>query len=306
MLLQIMKGSPKQPRRKTKGVFLLYNGTEPEATGTAPSTSAGQIPAAGGGGEDPVPPRPAGPALPVGWPHLRRPQPRAAPLAALGSRRKAFGILAAALRRLINPNRKAWGEANSFHLGAGSLRARRQQREPPASLAAHPHPRREALLREQTPGERGYRTVSTRAGGGTKPPAPQQRPARARRQNSSRRAKPRRLPAALLPRRSPTEVWRVLGSCWGAAPHPDGCIEGAAGPQGWLRHGHPKNSAPQEGRSGSPHLLPDASGHARALTLKQQCLFPALLRGAAHLSAPPRDRRRKPRAAPGKEVQSPV
>lgn len=236
----------------------------------------------------------------------QREQPRLPSLATLGSCRKAFGILAAALRRLINPNRKAWGEANSFHLGAGSLRARRQQREPPASRAAHPHPRREALLREQTPGERGYRTVSTRAGGGTKPPAPQQRPARARRQNSSRRAKTQRLPAALLPRGSPTEVWRVLGSCWGAAPHPDGCIKGAAGPQGWLRHGHPKNSAPQEGRSGSPHLLPDASGHARALTLKQQRLFPALLRGAAHLSAPPRDRQRKPRAAPGKEVQSPV
>lgn len=168
----------------------------------------------------------------------------------------------------INPNRKAWGEVNSFHLSVGSLRARQQQAEPPASLPAQPHRGGEALLGEQTPGERGYHTVSTRAGGGTKPSALQQRPARARCQNSSCRAKPRRPPPALLPHGSPLKAWRVLSSFWGVAPHPDGC--------------------------------------AQVLTLNRQCLFPALLHGAAHLSASPQGRQRKPRAAPGKEVKSPV
>lgn len=98
MLLEIMKGYPKQPRHQTKGVFLLHNGREPEGTGTAPSTRAGKIPAAGGRGKGPVPPRPAGPAW--GDPTCISPsreQPRLPSLATLGSCRKAFGILAAAL-----------------------------------------------------------------------------------------------------------------------------------------------------------------------------------------------------------------
>lgn len=198
-------------------------------------------------------------------------QPRAAPFAIAGHARllqEGMWHSGSGPRRLINPNRKAWGEVNSFHLSVGSLRARQQQAEPPASLPAQPHRGGEALHGEQTPGERGYHTVSTRAGGGTKPSALQQRPARARCQNSSRRAKPQRPPPALLPHGSPLKAWRVLSSFWGVAPHPDGC--------------------------------------AQVLTLNRQCLFPALLHGAAHLSASPQGRQRKPRAAPGKEVKSPV
>lgn len=147
MLLEIMKGYPKQPRHQTKGVFLLYNGREPEGAGTAPSSRAGKIPAAGGGGKGTVPPRPAGPAW--GDPTCigpSRERPRLPSLATLGSCRKAFGILAAALEdKLIPTGRPGVRLTASISVWARCERAGSRQSLQPACQRSHAGEERRCL-----------------------------------------------------------------------------------------------------------------------------------------------------------------